>query len=138
MKVQSISVVFGLLFIAVTVNSNIDDKCLACICQVESNCSPLECTWDVNSILCGYYQLKQGYWEDCDSPGDSFETCAAAKNCSEECVLNYMDLYAEKCTKDHEPTCEDYARIHNGGPMGCRRGSTKRYWERVSACYSKS
>ncbi|CAF3846434.1 unnamed protein product [Rotaria sordida] len=92
------------------VNAAIEDDYLACICQVESNCSSKDC--------------------------DSFETCAANKEYSEECVCAYMDRYAKRCTQNRESTCEDYARIHNGGPMGCRRSSTDGYWKRVSACYS--
>ncbi len=136
MVLKNMWIIFGLLFLAIIVNGNIDNKCLACICQVESNCSPKKCAWDVNSLSCGYYQLKENYWIDCGSPGESFEACAADKDCSEECVYAYMDRYATRCTNGREPTCEDYARIHNGGPQGCKRSSTDGYWKRVSACYS--
>ncbi|CAF1373000.1 unnamed protein product [Rotaria sp. Silwood1] len=135
---KSISAIVGLLFIVVIINGGIDDKCLECICQVESKCLPLPCAWDVNSLSCGYYQLKELYWEDCGSPGDSFEDCAANKTCSEECVRTYVDLYAQSCIKHGIPTCEDYARIHNGGPRGCRKKATLPYWQKVSACYSTS
>ncbi|CAF0749114.1 unnamed protein product [Rotaria sp. Silwood1] len=118
---KSISLSFGLLFITLMINAEIDDDCLACICKVESGCSPKDCAWD-----------------DCGTPDDSFETCATYKDCSEECVRAYMDRYGKRCTKNREPTCEDYARIHNGGPIGCRRSSTDGYWNKVSACYSKS
>ena len=35
------------------------------------------------------------------------------------------------------PICEDYARIHNGGPNGCNSGSTDEYWSRVSDCCNR-
>lgn len=125
-----------LLSVIAIAQAGIDSRCLACICQVESDCSPKKCAWDVNSLSCGYYQLKKVYWIDCKSPGESFESCAASKTCSEKCIRAYMDRYARRCTGDREPTCEDYARIHNGGPSGCKNSKTNGYWDRVSACYS--
>ncbi|UJR38708.1 hypothetical protein I4U23_031374 [Adineta vaga] len=97
------------------INAAIDDQCLACICQVESGCRPLKCCWNVYSNSCGYYQLKQDYWQDCGS----LEACAVDKNCSDKCVRMYMQRYASRCTRGRTPTCQDYARIHNGGPNGC-------------------
>ena len=32
--------------------------------------------------------------------------------------------------------CEDYARIHHGGPNGCNSDTTDEYWDVVSACCS--
>jgi hypothetical protein len=130
MASKTLLIIYGILSIAVMINAAIDDQCLACICQVESNCTPKECSWDVYSNSCGYYQIKETYWQDCGSPGDSFVSCAY------ECVRSYMDRYAELCTGGNEPTCEDYARIHNEGPKGCQRSSTDGYWATVSACYS--
>lgn len=39
--------------------------------QVESGCRAIGCHWDVYSNSCGYFQIKQGYWTDCGSPGHS-------------------------------------------------------------------
>jgi hypothetical protein len=132
-KVPIACVLFLIPFIAYAA---IDDQCLACICKIESGCKPLKCAWDVYSNSCGYYQLKSGYWEDCGSPGGSLEACAADKSCSDKCVRAYMQRYGSRCTGGRTPTCEDYARIHNGGPNGCKSASTIGYWNRVSACYS--
>lgn len=118
------------------VNGNIDSTCLGCICKIESGCRSIPCQWDVNSISCGYYQLKEVYWIDCGKPGNSFRRCALDKICSEKCVRSYMNRYAKRCTGGREPTCEDYARIHNGGPSGCKRSSTLGYWAKVSRCYN--
>lgn len=114
----------------------IDDKCLQCICKIESNCQPLGCAWDVNSNSCGYYQLKEVYWTDCGKPGTSLAACAKDKACSEKCVKAYMQRYGTYCTGGRTPTCQDYARIHNGGPTGCQKTATVGYWNKVSACYS--
>ena len=133
---KNVLLIGALLLVVIVVQGDIDSRCLGCICQVESGCSPKKCAWDVNSISCGYYQLKKVYWVDCKSPGESFESCAASKACSEKCVRAYMARYASRCTGNREPTCEDYARIHNGGPNGCKNSNTNGYWKKVSDCYS--
>lgn len=46
-------------------------------------------------------------------------------------VLLYWDHYATSERLGHEPTREDLARIHNGGPEGWRKASTKAYWRKV-------
>ena len=43
----------------------------------------------------------------------------------------YMGIYANKYRLQREPTFEDIARIHNGGPDGWQKDSTKPYWEKV-------
>ena len=57
--------------------------------------------------------------------------------CSARCVRAYMDRYADSCAlragKDIA-TCEDYARVHNGGPNGCIQPFTVAYWEKVYEC----
>ena len=134
MSSKKLLLIGALLSIVVFVQSEIDSRCLECICKVESRCSPKPCAWDVNSLSCGYYQLKQDYYTDCGSPGQSWRTCAADKACSESCIRAYMNRYARRCTGNREPTCEDYARIHNGGPNGCQNSNTLGYWQKVSAC----
>ena len=34
-------------------------------------------------------------------------------------------------------TCQDIARMHNGGPCGHKRKSTERYWNKVRACMAR-
>jgi hypothetical protein len=43
----------------------------------------------------------------------------------------YMQRYATKHRLGRKPTLEDMARIHNGGPNGWKKESTKPYWEKV-------
>ena len=47
----------------------------------------------------------------------------------------YLSYYGERYEKQtgRIPTAEVYAKMHNGGPMGWRRGNydTRRYWARV-------
>jgi len=70
---------------------------------------------------------EQNYWVDCGRPGDSLEACGKNKACSNQCIHAYMRRY---CTGGRAPTCEDYARIHNGGPIGCRESVTIPYWKK--------
>ncbi|CAF0999335.1 unnamed protein product [Adineta steineri] len=116
--------------------AQINDKCLQCICKTESGCRPLGCAFDVNSDSCGYYQLKQLYWVDCGKPGGSLAACSKDKACSEKCVRAYMTRYASRCTGGRTPTCQDYARIHNGGPNGCKIAATTGYWNKIAPCYN--
>jgi len=66
--------------------------------------------------------------------GTDYHTCAMKMECSEECVRAYLKRYAEKCTRGRTPTCEDYSRVHNGGPEGCENSDTLSYWQRVMRC----
>lgn len=45
----------------------------------------------------------------------------------------YIRYYATEARLGHEPTWEDIARIHAGGPNGWRRPGTRWYWRRVAA-----
>ncbi|XP_060068278.1 lysozyme-like [Ylistrum balloti] len=107
----------------------VSQHCLDCICQHESGCRPLGCAWDENSDSCGYFQLKDVYWQDCGKPGGSLAGCAADLNCSSTCVQKYMTRYIRYSGCAHN--CESYARIHNGGPRGCKHSNTLRYWSDV-------
>ena len=42
-----------------------------------------------------------------------------------------MERYATKIRLGHDPTDEDIARIHNGGPNGYKNPNTVQYWEKV-------
>ena len=47
--------------------------------------------------------------------------------------LIYMSVYATKGRLNREPTAQDIARIHNGGPNGWKKPSTLKYWKKVEA-----
>lgn len=51
--------------------------------------------------------------------------------------MAYMDRYATAERLGHEPTIEDIARIHNGGPDGYKKSSTDKYWEKVKKLWEK-
>ncbi|XP_041478549.1 lysozyme-like [Lytechinus variegatus] len=118
----------------------VPSDCLKCICIVESGCkmpNPL-CQVDVGSLSCGPYQLKQDYWNDAKFKGGdldgSWRKCSADFGCSGDAVQGYMARYAVERRLGHIPTCEDFARIHNGGPDGFNKTSTLKYWARVKEC----
>lgn len=45
--------------------------------------------------------------------------------------MAYMDRYATVERLGREPTMEDIARIHNGGPNGYKKSATDAYWIKV-------
>ena len=57
--------------------------------------------------------------------------CIGSEAYSEEVIGSYMGRYATPERLGREPTDEDIARIHNGGPNGYRRDSTLPYWDEV-------
>ena len=64
----------------------------------------------------------------------AWRKCTADMGCSGETVQGYMARYAVFSRLEHQPTCEDFARIHNGGPNGYNRTSTLKYWSKVNEC----
>ena len=82
----------------------------------------------------GPYQIWRNYWKDAvdhdPSIGGKYEDCFDQKY-AEKIVNAYMDLYAIPRRLGHDPTFEDIARIHNGGPNGHRKKATVSYWEKV-------
>lgn len=49
----------------------------------------------------------------------------------------YMSRYATLRQLGHEPTAQDIARIHNGGPTGWKRPTTEAYWQKVRQHYKE-
>ncbi|KAJ8024289.1 Lysozyme 1 [Holothuria leucospilota] len=134
-----IVVLFLVAIVAVGSASNpVPADCMNCICQVESNCALVGCVWDVNSYSCGPYQIKEPYYTDAllinPNLGSGWQSCTNQFACSEDTVQAYMTRYATYSRLGHNPTCEDFARIHNGGPNGFSNPATDGYWSKVSAC----
>ena len=67
-------------------------------------------------------------------PFSDWKKCTSTFDCSERAVQGYMERYATLSRIGHTPTCEDFARIHNGGPNGFKNPNTLEYWEKVKAC----
>lgn len=81
----------------------------------------------------GPFQLTRQYVEDVsrifkeDIPFYEADDIAACRGM----MMIYWDHYATPERIGHEPTMEDLARIHNGGPDGYKKESTKEYWYKV-------
>jgi len=132
------NVLSALVFLCLLSNAvlgSFTNQCLKCICEVEGCASQLnKCRMDVGSLSCGPYQIKSPYYTDCSRGKTDWQQCTKQMTCSENCVRSYMARYAAGCSSPRQPTCQDYARVHNGGPSGCKRSSTAGYWKKVNAC----
>ena len=104
----------------------------AAIRIVESNGNP-DAVGDHGQAI-GCYQIWRDYWQDAtefSNIGGSYNDCF---NCdyAHEIVIAYMNRYATENRLKRPVTFEDIARIHNGGPNGYRKESTKKYWTKVA------
>ncbi|XP_077982542.1 lysozyme-like [Glandiceps talaboti] len=134
------------LAVVTAVAGNVPSNCLGCICIVETGCKMPQhgsgayshCNMDVGSYSCGPYQIKQPYWQDARLKGGdlmgSWLKCTADWQCSANAVQGYEARYATKARIGRDPTCEDFSRIHNGGPNGFKNPATLPYWLKVKAC----
>lgn len=90
-----------------------------------------------NGRAVGAYQIHPCYVEDVGwgyNGGEDFdEDDRLNRDKSRTMVKRYMSMYATYRRLERQPTFEDYARIHNGGPDGYKKESTKPYWEKVKA-----
>lgn len=104
------------------------------ICEVESNgdCSKIGKVGEI-----GCYQIRECFWIDAleqdPSIGGVYEDCIN-KEYAEKVMLAYWERYATEERLGREPTFEDLARIHNGGPNGCKKKATVVYWLKVKQC----
>lgn len=78
----------------------------------------------------GPYQIWQPYWQDATeydpTIGGQYEDCRD-REYAEKIVTAYMRRYVPS----GKWTDERIARVHNGGPSGWKRKSTKKYWAEV-------
>ena len=103
------------------------DDLLRAIRIVESNDNPAAVGDGGKAIGC--YQIWRVYWIDSGIPG-TYQDCFN-RAYSERVVLAYWERYATRKRLGREPTLEDLARIHNGGPNGFKKEATLEYWEKI-------
>lgn len=107
------------------------EQLLDAIAQVESNCNDLA-TGDSGKAI-GRYQIHKSYWIDGTAylkvswPYSDARDAVKAR----QVVRAYLARYATKKRLGRTPTLEDMVRIHNGGPDGYKKASTKKYWIKV-------
>jgi len=85
----------------------------------------------------GAYQIWESYYNDAvqydpslSENGKTYQD-VTDRDYATKVVEAYMSRYATKKRLGREPTAEDLARIHNGGPNGYKKDATKKYWEKV-------
>lgn len=77
----------------------------------------------------GPYQISRAYLADSGINGDWIR-CREQKF-SERVMLAYWQRHCPQALRDRH--YETLARIHNGGPDGCRKTSTLKYWRLVQS-----
>jgi hypothetical protein len=75
----------------------------------------------------GPLQIHRPYWEDSRVPG-RFEDCREMAY-ARKVALAYWRRYCPEALEKLD--AETLARVHNGGPTGDRKESTKNFWRKV-------
>ena len=142
MKGGYVALLLGVIWISVVANAgvplHIDRDLLDAMKQVESggNGSLI----GDNGRSFGAYQIMRGYYNDAvefnprlRDGGRTFKDVVGRGGIaySEQVIMSYMGRYATRQCLGHDPTYEDIARIHNGGPNGFRSAATLPYWRKV-------
>ena len=140
-----VALLLGVLCLSVVANAgeplHIGRDLLDAIQQVESGGNG--CRIGDHGRSFGAYQIMRGYYNDAvefnprlRDGGRTFDDVVGRGGIaySEQVIMSYMGRYATRQRLGHDPTYEDIARIHNGGPNGFKKAATDRYWEKVEQC----
>ena len=92
-----------------------------------------------NGRSIGPYQIMKSYYKDAVQRNPDLAKRIKYKDLkgpgsvekSEEIMQAYSNRFTTARRLGREPTFEDAARIHNGGPNGYKRSSTRGYWQKV-------
>ncbi len=123
-------------------NVEIDPKLLEAIAKVESNNDV--CAIDKNKEAYGIYQITKPYWDDAlefdpllceEGPFPNNVFGIGSEEFATMVVESYICRYATEERLGHQPTNEDIARIHKGGPDGYMNGITEGFWDEVESAY---
>ena len=123
-------VIFRYLMLGMTrVCTVTTDQLMDAIAMVESN---------RGATSTNVYQLKPIYVEDVNRiAGQSLthEQAVADDAVARACIEAYWDYYGARYYRltGRQADAEVLARIHNGGPDGWRKPSTRAYWNRVKS-----
>lgn len=122
---------------AVAVNT-IDERCMSSLCEAEGCESRVgRCRLIQGVTHCGPFLIQENYWNECGRPGSDYESCCKDMECSQKCITTYTSRYAPKCAGSRPLTCQDFVRVHKGGPGGCSSSATLPYWQRVREFWEK-
>jgi hypothetical protein len=75
----------------------------------------------------GPFQIHRAYWKDAGVPG-AFDDCRDL-DYARAVVVSYWRRYCPRALQALD--AEVLARIHNGGPTGCQKTATLKFWRRV-------
>jgi len=110
---------------------NIPIEFIMCLALIESACNPLAVGDNGDSL--GMLQMQEAYVQDA---AEYANTDWTHKDALDEVTAikifrAYMGRYATPERLGRPVTYQDIARIHNGGPNGYKKPSTKVYWNKV-------
>ena len=100
------------------------------------------CAIRENGRSLGAYQIMEAYYNDAvefnprlRDERQTYENVwgKGGSDYSEEVIMSYMGRYATPKRLGRDPTYEDIARIHNGGPCEYERNGTIPYWNKVKS-----
>jgi len=104
--------------------ATVDDKFLDALALTEHDGKGPAPAGDGGKSI-GPYQIGLDYWKDAisysPSIGGTYQDCLD-KDYARLIVKAYMGMWASKQDLGREPTYRDFARIHNGGPKGYKKG----------------
>jgi hypothetical protein len=112
------------------------DEILSAVRFVETGGAPDEgrCAVGDGGRAIGPFQIHRAYWQDAGLPG-AFEDCRDPEY-ARAVVLAYWRRYCPRALDDLD--AEALARVHNGGPTGDRRESTRGFWRKVEGVLEAS
>ena len=127
---------------AIAVKEYTLDETLAAIRMVESGDDPSAVGDGGRAIGC--YQVWESYWKDAvefSGLGGNYRDCFK-RDYADRVVREYMKRYCTEKRLGREPTWEDIARMHNGGPRavwatGKKKENLDRYVAKVKAQLEK-
>tara|TARA_E500000318_G_scaffold63238_1_gene58575 strand:+ start:963 stop:1427 length:465 start_codon:yes stop_codon:yes gene_type:complete len=127
---------------AIAVKEYTLDETLAAIRMVESGDDPSAVGDGGRAIGC--YQVWESYWKDAvefSGLGGNYRDCYK-RDYADRVVREYMKRYCTEKRLGREPTWEDIARMHNGGPRavwatGKKKENLDRYVAKVKAQLEK-
>ena len=98
---------------------------------------PLNAEGD-GGLSIGPYQIMRNYYVDAKEQDPSVPSYESLKgpdsiSNSERVMQAYSDRYTTEARLGREPTFEDFARNHNGGPNGYKKDSTIDYYDKVES-----
>lgn len=126
-------IALGCVLTSATVAKASTDDLIIAIAHVESNANPNAPDSD-NGEAIGEYSIHHSCWQDAvnfdTTIGGSYEDCHNAEY-ARLIVVAYLKRYAPQAWTDCN--YESLSRTWNGGPNGCHKKATLKYWRKVKA-----